>query len=175
MILNQKTLLDYKTASRSFYFSTEMNPKKKKKILRSSWDGIMHTTCEEMISFLGLQVSKWHSEELSSFEAEYLNSCMGYESHWLGKLIIWFCIVVSSLPCLTQLSATSHTASHKKLIINVPSFYFLLTLLLLLLLISCCVAPAAFNVTAQVVFPSATQEYINVTWTVSYTVMLSTK
>ena len=52
---------------------------------------------------------------------------------------------------------------------------FFLTLLLLLLLISCCVAPAAFNVTAQVVFPSATQEHINVTWTVSYTVMLSTK
>ena len=42
---------------------------------------------------------------------------------------------------------------------------------LLLLLASCCVAPL-FNVTARVVFPSAAQEHINVTWTVSFTVML---
>jgi len=36
----------------------------------------------------------------------------------------------------------------------------------------CFVAPAAFNVTAQVVLPSAAQDHINVTWTVSCTVML---
>ena len=53
-------------------------------------------------------------------------------------------------------------------------FYLLVgfsIILLLLLLTSCCVAPP-FNVTARVVFPSPTQEHINVTWTVSFTVLL---